>query len=976
VLDFSDVSKVSTRNSESTTSVPSYSKYIGPEKFKDLVLTRRVKPASVVTSGNNGVTGSTSESSLSEVVDEVGLEPPEEGLQNAHSTYYVSSNQRDPTDTVTVSSEVSKHPQAAEGLGESYTLPPGTKQYRGPGYGPQVGEVKFGPTAGGVNDASRPRYGGFQNNSRITPKEASIKYTGTFIQSSSEKPTSATEDVETNSTKEIHAEIGNILNTFVPQELNNLAVGGIPQTSVENVQKEHVQPHNLGTHSKQAVLGSSATTFTPLPASQPPETLNLERTWSSVGNIVDALTINRELSESDIEGSTPSTTVQEIISSVATTQNPASSAKSVFKTRHRLPSIPDIRNPTATVVDGEDPTATLPHIHGSFSSSRILMKSLSTQKSRHSQVGFETESSESHERSSEDPNPNEEVQPLHISDVTFYSEKIKPAPPPSASLIQESVSRKNKAEAMISFSPSSYLPENASVPNENSEQVSIKSSLKNTPFRNEPTSITQTYSTATDTPPNTAMKNHLFPIQQSSRLIKNATLRRASDMSLLSRQSLPAPFTETPFPAETTIASWEQEIQESEQGVHNVNLQAAESLMREPISSSTPRSRGASPSRGAKSTTITPLVHEGRINIGFLREDHSLKPNISMSALGAQVNRGSVTFSPDNSTLSRGTKISHKQKSLNMEFLPTELNSASNFQQLLKLRNMIHSAECSNSTSSPNIPTFSKMFSSNRSLISMSRTSLGTGLKMDNLTADQLQALENLKTVLFSANSTVHEDGSTYGSLNESGTHSLINAMKKAVTNATVRRLVLLLVSSFMESTPDETRSQLVNALITMPLDHKLSEAQKDSVSALPKERMKFLPEKSSEGDATITVSGYKSHPSLVVETSSQHSMNSQANSESKDLTMTEVPATKFRTRGRKNPQAPTSQAHPITTVHSKGRRLVRVRVTTDSPRTVPSTTSPLEEISQPKETASLPPSDTRAVELLRSLYSLASRWG
>jgi hypothetical protein len=986
VLDFSDVSKVSTRNSESTTSVPSYSKYIGTEKLKDLVLTRRVKPAAVVTSGNNGVRGSTSESSPSEAVDEVDLEPPEEGLQNAHSTYYVSSNQQDPTDTVTVSSEVSEHPQAAEGLGESYTLPPGTKQYRGPGYGPQVGEVKFGPTAGGVNDASRPRYGGFQNNSRITPKEASIKYTGTFIPevnhhaSSSEKPTTATEDVETNSTKEVHTEIGNILNTFLPQELNNLAVGGIPQTSVENVEKKHVQPHNLGTHSKQAVLGSSATTFTPLQASQRPDTLNLERTWSSVGNIVDALTINRELSESDIEGRTPTTTVQEIISSVATTQNPAFSAKSVFKTRHRLPSIPDIWNPTATVVDDEDPTATLPHIHGSFSSGRILMKSLSTQKSRHSQVGFETESSESHERSSENPNPTEEVQPLHISDVTFYSEKIKPAPPPSASLIQESVSKKNKAEALISSSLSSYLPENASVPNENSEQVSIKTSLRDTPFRNEPTSITQTYSSATEsksttTPPNTAMKNLLFPIRQSSRLIKNATLRGASDISLSSRQSLPAPFTETLFPAETTIASWEQEIQESEQDVYNVNLQAAESLMREPISSSTPRSRGASLSRGAKSTTITPPVHEGRISIGFLKEDHSLKPNTSMSALGSQVNRGAVTFSPDNSTLSRGIKISHKEKSLKMEFLPTELNNASNFQQSLKIRNMMHSAESSNSASSPNIPTFSKTFPSNRSLVSMSRTSLGTDLKMDNLTADQLQALENLKTVLISANSTVHEDGSTYASLNESSTHSLINAMKKAVTNSTVRRLVLLLVSSFMESTPEETRSQLINALVTMPLDRKLSEAQKDSVSALLKECMKFLPEKSSERDATVTVSGCKSHPSSVIETS-QHSMITQANTESKDLTMTEVPATKFRIRGRKNPQAATSQAHPITTVHSKGRRLVRVRVTTDSPQTVPSMTPSLEEISQPKETASLPPSDTRAVELLRSLYSLASRWG
>jgi hypothetical protein len=983
VLDFSDVSKVSTRNSETTTSVPSYSKYVATEKLKDLVFTAHVKPTAVVTSGNNGVTESTSESSLTAAVDEVDLKPPEEGLQNAHSTYYVSSNQQDPTDTFIVSSEVPEHPQAAEGLGEDYTLPPGTKQYRGPGYGSQVREVKFGPTAGGVNDASRPRYGGFQNNSRVTPKEAPIKYTGTSIPEvkyhtrSTEKPTSAIEDVETNSTKEVHAEIGNILNHFVPQELNNLAVGGIPKTSVENMQKEHVQPHNLRTHSKQAVLGSSATTVTPSRASQPRNALNHERTWSSVGNIVDALTINRELSESDIEGRTPTTSVQEIISPVSTTQNPASSTKSVFNIRHRLSSIHDTWTPTATVVDGEDPTATLPHIRGSFRSGRISMKSLSTQKSRHSQMGFETESSDSHEHSSENPNPREGVQPLGISDVTFYSEKIKPAPPPSASLIQESVSRKNKVEALISSSASSYLPENSG--NENSE-VSIKTSLRDTPLSNEPTSITQTYSStreskSTTTPPNTAMKNRLFPTQQSSRLIKNATLRGTSDMALSSRQSLPASFTETPFPSETTVASWEQEIQESEQDVHNVNLQPAERLMQEPISSYTPRSRGASPSRRAKNATITQPLRDGRINVGFFKEDHTVKPNTSMSALGFQVGRGSVTFLPDNSTLPRGIKISHKQKSLRMEFLPTELNNTSNFQQSAKKRDMIHSAESSNSTSSPTIPTFSKMFPSNKSLIFMPRRSLETDLNMGNLTTDQLQALENLKTVLFSANSTIDEDGSMYSSVNESSAHSLINSMKKAVTNSTVQRLVLLLVSSFVETTPEETRSQLINALLRMPLNHKLSEAQKDSVSALLKESMKFLPEESSERHDAITVSGCESHPSSVVETTSQHSVITQPVSESEHLTMTEVPATKFRTRGKKKPQAATSQAHPIATAHSKGRRLVRVRVTTDSPQTMPSPSS-LEEISQPEEIASLQPSDTRAVELLRSLYSLASRWG
>jgi hypothetical protein len=155
-----------------------------------------------------------------------------------------------------------------------------------------------------------------------------------------------------------------------------------------------------------------------------------------------------------------------------------------------------------------------------------------------------------------------------------------------------------------------------------------------------------------------------------------------------------------------------------------------------------------------------------------------------------------------------------------------------------------------------------------------------------------------------------------------------------------------------------------------MPVDHRLSGAQQDSISGLLKESVEFSSEKSSGRDTAVTVSGCKSHPSSVLEISSPNFMITQPNFENKQLTTTEVPATKFRTRGRKNPQAATAA------VHSKGRRLVRVRVTSESPQTVPSTTSSLEEISQPEGGASLPQSDTRAVELLRSLYSLASKWG
>jgi hypothetical protein len=997
VLDFSDVSKVSRKKSKLIPLMPPYSKSLETQKRKDSVSTSYINSAVVTTSRKTGVAETASKPSSIEALEETDLKPSEEGLQNAQSTYYTSPNGRVPLNTASVSPEVFEHPQKAEGSGVDYTLPPGTKQYQGPEYGPQPDEVKFAPTAGGVNDPSRPRYGGFQNNSGIPTKETSIKSINTqgivkattfvpevrYQTRSTVHPVSTTADVQKPLAKEVADEFGNILNTFVPQEVNNLAiVGSTPETpgaslDDENVQKGHVQTYNLMSSSHEALLGVNTTSFTSSSVSQPSNTLSVEQKWSSLGNIVDALAINRELSESDIEERKSSAVAQEFSSSVVTTQKPTSTAKPVFKTRHRSTTESYITEPAVHVVDSEDPTTTLHDIPGTST------KPPQTQRYRHSQLELEADSANSNEGSSYNSSPQEQVQPLDISGVTFYSEKIKPLPPASASLIQVSVSKTYRVEPLISSSTGKYMSGKVSVFDNSVKEISETTTTENVPLRKQPVSTTQTYPPTMESESTLSLrkfgtKNRSFHSEQSSRstqepdimrqdLIKNAMLREAPEMLLPHRQSMPAPFTEAAFSETLLTAEIKQETKQSEQEIPSVDLQPVQSSVGVPLSATIPSSRGITSSRGTKNTTKQ--SPEGIV-----------VPNTSTSAL-ASANSSSVIVSPNNNISSRGTKSSENHKSLNKKVTPTELKDASNSQQSVRISTMVYSTESPTSSNSTTIPTFVKIFSSNRSLLSVPRTSVEADLRMDDVTTDQLQALEDIQTMLFPANSTMSKDGTMFNNLNRSSTLSLINTMKQAVTNSTVRRLVLLLVNSLKENTPEETQSHLIAALLRIPVDHKLSEAEQVSVSTLLQQRMESLTEKSNEEHTPVTVSQCKSHPNDFLEKSSQIPMIEQSDCENKHLTTTQASATKFRTRGRKNPQILTAQEHPTTVaVQSKGRRPVRLRTTTESSRTEPSVTSSLEKESGSEDLAkegdSLPPSDTRAVELLRSLYSLASRWG
>jgi len=982
VLDFSDMSKVSRRKSKPTTLLPPHSKSIKTEKLKNSVSTSYVNPVVVTSSGRNRVTYTTSKSPSSDTVEDVYLKPPEEGLQNAQSAYYTLSQQQVPENTATVSPNMFENLQVTEGLGEDYTLPFGTKQYDGPGYGPQTSEVIFAPTAGGVNDPSRPRYGGFQNNSGVTLKEspntiintqANVDATtlvpdGKLKARSTVKPVAVTLDVETTSTEEVPAEFGSIFNTFVPQELNNLAVAGTPETPAalifdENILKQRDNPQNLVPSSNEAVVGVNVGSYAALLSNQPSSSHNVEGKWSSLGSVVDALTINHELSESDVKQRASSAAAQQLILSITTTQELPPTTHPVFSVRNRITSKSDTSELAVPVEYSENKTRSLPYNCGTFTSDRSSV-SPQTHTNKHSQLALFTSTSEI---SSDNSDPVQEIQPFNISDRTFYSEEIKPPPPPSASLVHVSVSRKNKVETSNS---SSKVPDS-------SDKISVITSDESTPFIIQQTTTTQTYFPIPES--KSISFQHKSGTDRYSQHVRNFQepdelrngFKGASEISVPSEQFVPAPFIETSSTADTVLASWKEENNHSEQEDSNVDLLHVQSFTSVPVSTSILPSRQNAPTRRIKNTTTNTPPYNERVIVKILEEDHFVVPNTSTSAHASS----SVIATSGSNTLSRNKEPSEKLKPLSKELTTGEPYNAPNSQHFVRINTIVNSTRSRNSPNASTVPAVRQTFLSNQSPTSMHRTRSGTDVGMDNVTANQLQALEDLQSMLFYANTTATKDGTMFANLNESSTLTLISTMKQAVMNSTVRRLVLLLVNSLKENTPQETRAQLIEALLRMPINHKLSETQQDSVSTLLEKKVENVSEKLNGKSALVTVTP----PSILLETSPISTIT-QPDFQDKHLSITQVSATNLQSRGGKNSQTATSETPQVrTAARSKGRRIVRVKITTERPLVTPRMTSSSEKHSEPKdftkEGDSLPQSDTRAVELLQSLYSLASRW-
>lgn len=250
-----------------------------------------------------------------------------------------------------------------------------------------------------------------------------------------------------------------------------------------------------------------------------------------------------------------------------------------------------------------------------------------------------------------------------------------------------------------------------------------------------------------------------------------------------------------------------------------------------------------------------------------------------------------------------------------------------------------------------------------------------------------------------------------FGNLNETQVNHLMNVMKKAEENKTVKRLILLLIQTCdgddHNATLEESRTALLNALIGM--DNSADNGKQSEIKIINTRREKSL--RTTTTTTEIPVTTYKS---------SQHDKYTSSESVSKELDDSEATtvaveqSTSILSRFNSGDNdattiqeevTTTEQASTTTSTTTSSSTTTTSRTTTERPAQVNSLnraadskprfrlksglqTSPTGSVRHQKslgtngdflaETSQVEHkrADARALELLRSLYSLASRWG
>lgn len=243
-----------------------------------------------------------------------------------------------------------------------------------------------------------------------------------------------------------------------------------------------------------------------------------------------------------------------------------------------------------------------------------------------------------------------------------------------------------------------------------------------------------------------------------------------------------------------------------------------------------------------------------------------------------------------------------------------------------------------------------------------------------------------------------------FGKLNESQADHLMNIMKKAEDNKTVKRLILLLIQTCdgddHNKTLEESRTALLNALIGM--DSAINGNQNE-FQIINTRREKSL--RQTTTTAPIPVTTYKSP---------NHEKYASSELISKDLSDAESTQSSFEpttfAESRINYEIETTTDYQIPTTDAEITTEVPSTTSTAEPTTLPSKSRSRSIDSKPKfrlKSSAIKTSsenvrhqkslgstvehhqetvgsaalehkhaDARALELLRSLYSLASRWG
>ncbi|XP_011160540.2 mucin-5AC isoform X1 [Solenopsis invicta] len=177
-----------------------------------------------------------------------------------------------------------------------------------------------------------------------------------------------------------------------------------------------------------------------------------------------------------------------------------------------------------------------------------------------------------------------------------------------------------------------------------------------------------------------------------------------------------------------------------------------------------------------------------------------------------------------------------------------------------------------------------------------------------------------------------------FGKLNETSSNTLMRVMKQADNNATVRQLVLLLIKHCngpKDKTMEQEKEQLLDALLRMPVNEFSSEESREIIAGINRLNLSNI----SKPRATAL---------------------------SNSTTMRTPRASTVR---------PTPSAPSITTFRSRTGR--KFRTTTESANVIArrsddAVSGTNNSLSVNEATAS----DNRALELLRSLYTIAAKWG
>ncbi|KAG5681443.1 hypothetical protein PVAND_010879 [Polypedilum vanderplanki] len=229
-----------------------------------------------------------------------------------------------------------------------------------------------------------------------------------------------------------------------------------------------------------------------------------------------------------------------------------------------------------------------------------------------------------------------------------------------------------------------------------------------------------------------------------------------------------------------------------------------------------------------------------------------------------------------------------------------------------------------------------------------------------------------------------------FGKLNETQVNHLMNVMKKAEENKTVKRLILLLIQTCdgddHNKTLEASRTALLNALIGMD-DVSTGGNDRSEFKIVNTRREKSLRTTTTTASPPLLVTTYKSpnHEKYTSsETVSKELEDSEATAlpleqstnlfsaqfnefttiEQDVITTTEFPTTTSTTT---TTQLPISDSKPKFRLKSNSQLNVRHQKSLGSSDRYQS---------EPTNALEHKKADARALELLRSLYSLASRWG